>query len=433
MRKNTSALLAIVVLALGWTAATAATGDSLELQTNRIYIRESILAERDFPFLSALRIDPEARSVLANEPELARVTSDRWAAIAKANRSCGDSLPCRCAAVKTTPSEVAVISTQLRQAFQANVSLQQFVQKQLNGNAEFSLRTSQGGADLLVENWERSITALNQIVATYCEGSKPRYGEIDSMTYQAGSRTYASLIRIVLDGLPIEENFSPNSQNRAETLFFEPELRFALRLLQANSRDESGRFWPLDHGENRAVVRHIQTMSWSKYPYSVIVVPGAGSEIAAVSLSPWGKERLRLAVQAYRSGLAPFIMVSGGFVHPSQTPFCEALEMKHYLMEVYGIAEANILLEPYARHTTTNLRNAVREIFDYGIPAAKSMLIVSDAAQSSYIESETFHKRNEEELGYQPVTLGKRISASQLEAFPSRQSLFSDPLDPLDP
>lgn len=432
IRQNISAVLAILMTASGWTAWPA-TVDDRELQTNGAYVRESVLAERDFPFLTALLENPELRSVFASEPGLARITSDRWEAIAKANRDCGEELSCKCSAVEFAPREIATVSANLRQNFERNERLRQFVQKRLNGDAEFSLHTSLTGVDLLVENWERSITALNQIIATYCEGARPRYGEIDSITYQASSHTYASLVRIILDGLPIEESPSLHPRSRAETLFFEPELRFGLRLLQANSRDEAGRFWPLDSGENIAAINHIRITDWSKYPYSVILVPGAGSEISGVSLSPWGKERLRLAVQAYRSGLAPLILVSGGFVHPSQTPFCEALEMKRYLMDVYGIPTADILLEPYARHTTTNLRNAARQILSYGIPDAKSMLIVSDAAQSGYIESETFHKRNEEELGYQPVALGKRLSPSQLEALPSRKSLFRDALDPLDP
>jgi hypothetical protein len=432
MRRNLSAVLAIVMIASAWTAWAAIPDDS-ELQTSRASVRESVLAERDFPFLTALLNNPEVRSALAREPGLARITSDRWEAIAKANRDCGEGPSCKCSAAKFAPKEIATISADLRQDFETNERLRQFVQKRLNGNAEFSLHSSLTGVDLLIDNWERSITALNQIVATYCEGSKPRYSAIDSMTYQASSHTYTGLIRIILDGLQIEDDLSPRPRDRTETLFFEPELRFGVRLLQANSRDEAGRLWPLDNGENIAAINHIRITNWSKYPYSVILVPGAGSEIAGISLSPWGKERLRLAVQTYRSGLAPFIMVSGGFVHPSQTPFCEALEMKRYLMDVYGIPAADILLEPYARHTTTNLRNAARQIFSYGIPAAKSMLIVSDAAQSSYIESETFTKRNEEELGYQPVSLGKRLSPSQLEALPSRQSLFRDALDPLDP
>ncbi len=144
---------------------------------------------------------------------------------------------------------------------------------------------------------------------------------------------------------------------------------------------------------------------------------------------------MRLGVQALRSGKAPLILLSGGFVHPSQTRFCEALEMKRYLMEVYGVPAKAILVDPYARHTTTNLRNASREVLDYGLPPDKAMLVVSDNAQITYIQSDVFSKRNLDELGYLPVTLGRRISSSELEAVPSEAcaASFSDASDPLDP
>jgi len=376
--------------------------------------------------------DKRIHSMLARDPALPQITTTRWRLVSAANQDCKEDLHCKAAAVKFNPQQIADVSSALLRAYEQDGELREFVKRELGSSNEFSLDASKKGSDLLIANWERSAAALDRIIDTYCEGTKPRYGEIDSMIYDPKSHTNASLIHIILDGLRIEETAaSPGSEEPA--LFFEPALRFALRLLQANSRDEAGRFWPLNKGQNHAAIERSRNIKWVSFPYTVILVPGAGSEVPSVSLSPWGKERLRLGVEAYRSGLAPFIMVSGGFVHPTQTPFCEAVEMKRYLMEVYGIPETAILLEPHARHTTTNLRNGVREILDYGFPRQKPFLIVSDAAQSSYIESDVFAKRNMEELGYQPATLDKRLSATQQEAMPSEHSLYRDPLDPLDP
>jgi len=295
----------------------------------------------------------------------------------------------------------------------------------------FSLNTSQPEELMLVEAWIRSAQDMNRIIATYANGIDPRYPEIDSMTYLSNSKTYSSLLTILLDDLIVEETAAP--RDPLDMLFFEPTLRFSVRLLQSNSRDEAGRLWPLRTGENAHAVEAIVLTEWARFPYSVIVIPGAGSEVANVSLSPWGRERLRLGALAYRSGKAPFLLVTGGFVHPSQTPYCEALEMKRYLMEIYAIPATAILLEPYARHTTTNLRNASREVFDYGLPSDKPMLVVSDEVQSNYIESATFLDRTRKELGYLPVTLGKRLSPTELEAMPSARSLYVDAGDPLDP
>jgi hypothetical protein len=216
-------------------------------------------------------------------------------------------------------------------------------------------------------------------------------------------------------------------------LFFQPTLRFSLGLLDANHRDEAARFEPLEEGENRAAIRHIPGVDWARYCYSAIVVPGAGNEREGVSLSAWGKLRLTLAVRRFREGKAPFLLVSGGFVHPNQTPYCEAIEMKKALMADFGIPESAIIVDPYARHTTTNLRNAVRELYRYGAPVKKPGLITSDQEQSAYIAGAVFQDRCFQELGYQPVDELRRVSRFDLAFLPNLESLQDDARDPLDP
>ena len=80
----------------------------------------------------------------------------------------------------------------------------------------------------------------------------------------------------------------------------------------------------------------------------------------------------------------PFIIVSGGRVHPFKTQYIEAVEMKHYMIDVLGIPTSAIIIDPFARHTTTNVRNAGHMIMDYGFqkinglwsPAVKPILIM---------------------------------------------------------
>ena len=43
-------------------------------------------------------------------------------------------------------------------------------------------------------------------------------------------------------------------------------------------------------------------------------------------------------------------------VHPDDTPFNEAWEMRSFLLQ-HGVPEDMIVGDFYARHTTTNLRN----------------------------------------------------------------------------
>jgi len=203
--------------------------------------------------------------------------------------------------------------------------------------------------------------------------------------------------------------------------------------MDINLRDEAGRFEPMERGENAAAFRKIASTQWSRYPYTVIVVPGAGNDRPGVRLSPGGKMRVELAAKRYRDGKAPFILVSGGFVHPNQTPYAEAIEMKRELMEKYSIPEDAILIDPHARHTTTNIRNAARIMFRYGMPFEATALITTDPGQSASIENSNFETRCLRELGYVPHKLLRRTSAFDLEFVPKLESLQSDPQDPLDP
>jgi hypothetical protein len=76
---------------------------------------------------------------------------------------------------------------------------------------------------------------------------------------------------------------------------------------------------------------------------------------------------------------------------------------------------------------------AARILFRAGAPLDRAVLVTTSPGQSAYIESEIFKTRNQDELGYQPMTARKRLSAADLEMSPSIASLQADPRDPLDP
>ena len=394
------------------------------------FVTEDVLAQRDFPLLTAVLHDDEMRRSLAEDAELKALAAERWESAAQANPHCIADVHCKVKALAFTDAQIDATDAAMRRLYTQNAAVHAFVQNKLTPAEAYGLDARQNDAEHFAAAWTHAEKALNRIMATYAEGAKPRYPEIDSMTYPADTKTYAALITIMMDDLASPEQAEVSGE---KDLFFIPALRFATRLLQSNARDEAGRFWPLEKTENAAAVKQVKRVWWSSYAYTAIVVPGAGNEVAGVEISPWGRERLRLAVAAYRVHKAPYLLVSGGYVHPSQTPYCEALGMKRYLIQVYGIPESAILVDPYARHTTTNLRNAAREVFDYGLPADKPMLIVSDKSQTDYIANSAFVQRNQEELGYQPVRLGKRLSPTELEAVPLRESLLIDAMDPLDP
>ena len=406
------------------------------LPSHPLFVSESTLAEREFPLLTALLENPTVNKVLADDSILEKLTKQRWADVATANHECGKDLGCKSRLLRFAPDQIEQISSELDRVYLQSAVVRSFVHAHLALKDLYTLDHSTPEQQIFVGSWKRSALAMNQIIATYCDGVAPHYSKIDNMLYNPDDSSFTEFVSIVIDGLHLENSGSYESPRRwpaSETLFFEPTLRFSLRLLEANMRDEAGRFWPLETSENKTALLQKSMIHWKEFRYSVILVPGAGPETYETSLSPLGKERLRLAVAAYRAGMAPYILLSGGFVHPSHTPFCEAMEMKKYLEEVYGIPAIAILVDPQARHTTTNLRNGARQIFDYHLPADRPMLLVSDRLQTDYMAGEVFQKRNLDELGYMPVKIGKRLSDFELEATPLHQSEFRDAMDPLDP
>lgn len=214
--------------------------------------------------------------------------------------------------------------------------------------------------------------------------------------------------------------------------FFEPTVALALANLRGAGRDQAIQYEPLDTTENAAAVAAIPTLDWKKYPFAAILVPGLGPTDTSTPLSQGGRDRCDMAMRRFAAGIAPLIAVSGGHVHPDRTPFSEAIEMKKYLLSK-GIPATAILVDPHARHTTTNLRNVGRLLLRYGVPPERPVLITTDLFQSLYIVGRPFAVRCREEIGYEPWRKLASLSINDGCYFPSRITLTVDPRDPRDP
>jgi hypothetical protein len=146
-------------------------------------------------------------------------------------------------------------------------------------------------------------------------------------------------------------------------------------------------------------------------PYPFLIVPGYTPRFGwRRGLHPKNIARLEVALGDLRAGVAPAVIVSGGAVH---SPDNEALLMREWLLD-HDVDEASIVVEPCARHTTTNLRNAGRILLAAG--AKEALVVTSDtpdwrlrrrgwrfAEQSYYLGFpwlSSFHLRCVVELGY---------------------------------
>lgn len=329
------------------------------------------------------------------------------------------------AALRFSTDEVDAVATRLRALFGESSALRELVASDLRRSGMYQRFTTLGDEELLIASWRQCADGINHTLDLYADGKPPRYPKIDSVSYDVTSPLYAKLGQAVL------AQVRDNATRRP--LFFGPSLDAAVMLMDANCRDEAGRFEPMESGENKAAFERIKHTDWSKYSYTAVVLPGHGFDEQTLPLAPLDWVVIRTGAERYHAGQAPFLIVSGGYVHPNQTRDCEALLMKQVLMTRFNVPADAILIDPHARHTTTNLRNASRLIYRYGMPFEKPALVCSEPYQTNTIASEAFRKRCVKELGYEPIKLGRRLSETDLEFLPQLDSLHADPVEPLDP
>jgi hypothetical protein len=270
--------------------------------------------------------------------------------------------------------------------------------------------------------WEADAKGINNILGVYLEGRAPLYPKIDSISFKQDDPAFRDSIVACVANVKMYKS----------AVFFSIPMLMALEVLRVNGRNEAARYEPLFKKENAEAYKRSKKIKWTTYPYSVILVPGLGPEKPDVKLDPGGARRCDSAAIRYHAGKAPFIVVSGGHVHPFKTPYCEAIEMKKYLVEVLHIPADAVLIEPHARHTTTNLRNTNRIIYHFKMPANKPVLIVTDPSQNTYITG-AMHNKVIKELGYAPYTTIKKLGPNESEYIPSENSRQINSLEPLDP
>lgn len=384
----------------------------------------SLVRDKNFYLFNLFDRIPDAFSGSSEIQLFSSLYKEKMRALKKASDTCGENSGCHVEALRWSETEIASIANELAVLAKKSKVFSALIHEHMRKSGMFERYADSTDGVLLAGAWKDAARAMNRIMDVYALGRAPRYPLIDSASYDVSTLIYRKNINLVIKTM-IEVPEGLKS-------FYDPALRFSLDLLELNMRDEAGRFEPLD-SVNRSAVEELRNIQWDHYPYSAIVIPGAGPDIERAAIDPWAISRLRIAVDRFRKGKAPIFIVSGGFVKPFQTPFCEGMEMKRYLMEHFHIPAERIILEPFARHTTTNIRNASRLIFRYGIPPTKKALIITDWYQSKTIQSDSFKQRCLDELGYLPFTFLSAKSPVDTEFTPSIISMHNDAMDPMDP
>jgi hypothetical protein len=399
-------------------AQSAALNSSGFDRTYKLTLRKPV-QDKNFYLLSLFQQNREVRKLLSGNKVLKQLANDKLQAL-RLSANCND-VGCFDHFLRLSDPEISTVAAELA-ALAKTPEFKKLAMKHLRPSGVFIRYSAKSNTEMLIAAWQDAANGLNRVLSIYCLGNDPVYKNIDKVSFDVSSEAYRKLLKAKLAEIELS----------TDPLFFEPTLNFALKLLEANRRDEAGRYEPLEAGENKTSLQNLRKIKWSDYPYSFILVLGSGPE-DSVRLSKIGAKRADQAAQLFLEHKAPLLILSGGNVHPMQTPFTEALEMKKYVMEKFKIPERNILIEPHARHTTTNFRNAARLAFRYGIPTDLKALVTSSEDHIAYTTREDFRSRCLKEFGYLPVEVITRISPLAAEFKPSVASLFFDANDPLDP
>jgi hypothetical protein len=382
---------------------------------------DSLITDKIFPFYNYVAHNQVFTNIIQKDPAFKKQSVRQVKRIKMALEQC-DNVTCYATAAQWNSDEIVAIGNRLIQLCHDNPKMRRLLPL-LKAGEHYSLYDTKTDTAFIGSVWNDAALGVNRILDTYIKGGNPRYPAIDSISFPIDDpvfreRVHQQLVELV-------------KQHAPKDLFFKLPLQFALWALAINDRDEAARYEPLDQGMNKSAIESIPGIQWAFFPYSLILVPGQGPEQEGLAIDPVSISRCRLVAERYQKGLAPLIVVSGGHVHPNKTPYSEAVEMKKYMVQELQIPENAILIEPHARHTTTNLRNTVRLVYRFKIPDYMKILTVTDSIQNAYIPK--MGKRFMEELGYIPYRDLKILSAEENEFYPIKNALQVNPFDPLDP
>src|SRR5262249_3229118 len=118
------------------------------------------------------------------------------------------------------------------------------IRRDLRPSGVFIKYSNESDAQMLVAAWKDAVKGMNRILSIYCRGNDPRYKQIDRVSFDVSKEDYRNLLSAEISKIKLSQ----------ASLFFEPTLNVALKLLEINRRDEAGRYEPLADGENKSTL-----------------------------------------------------------------------------------------------------------------------------------------------------------------------------------
>src|SRR5690606_30904929 len=364
MQTTSSSHLRKLFLLLAFCGTMTHTLASVDTAVNTAASRDAVMKNKLFYFLSVIHSDTKASSTIEKNKVLKEISAAQLSRTAQSLQSGHKSGKYYAESIRWSDKEIVLAGDELLKLLK-NKKTRNRIIKKLKASGHYSLYHDLSDTAFVRAVWENNAHGINRIFHVYLGGNPPkRYARIDSISYRQDDPVFTAKADSVLTAVI--------ARTRNKTVpFFSRALEASLAILYINGRDEAARYEPLTAGYNAPPFEKAKHTDWSSYKYSVLLVPGSGPQEPGVRMTEKGMDRCRMAAKRFKEGLAPFIIVSGGHVYPFRTPVCEAVEMRKYMIEELDLPQEAVIIEPHARHTTTNIRNAIRLMYKFDMPDTK--------------------------------------------------------------
>jgi hypothetical protein len=384
---------------------------------------DDFLQDRIAYLLTVFEEDPGVRGAVKVDGALQRIGNRLVRSRREARELCAHVPSCSLRGLMLSEAEIQSAGEALARLARPGGPLRPLVTNHLRPSGRYQKFAALDDSGFLRAAWLDVAKGINGIYGVYELGT-PSFDIANPKLFEPRTEQFAMGARAALDD---------SLDGAARDTFFTPWAQLAFALLRINNRDDAVLWEPVDKRENAAAKFRADYIEWTTYRYTAILVPSLGLNVGERGLSPGYAYTLRMAARRWRAGLAPYLILTGGPIHPDRSPYTAAVEGKKFLMTQLNVPEEAILVDPYARHTTTDLRNAVRLLFRIHAPMERHFLVTSNLMQVDYIASAEFAERCRNERGMKIATIADRVSPYDVSALPDLNALSTDPQDPLDP
>src|SRR4030043_789816 len=143
---------------------------------------DSLITYKTFPFYNYVAHNQVFADIIKKDPVLKNQGARQVKRIKMALEHC-DNVDCYATAVQWNPDEIAAIGNRLIRLCHDNPKMRRLLPL-LKAGDHYNLYNTQIDAAFIWSVWNDAALGVNRILDTYIKGRKPRYPDIDSISFQ---------------------------------------------------------------------------------------------------------------------------------------------------------------------------------------------------------------------------------------------------------